>query len=202
MTLRIGITGGIASGKSTVSSCLQRWGYSVIDADVIAKDVMQKNGSAFLAVVAHFSSDILDADGEIERMKLAEIIFQDDKKRMELNQIVHPMIQAEMERQFLHAQKNGIKMVFFDVPLLFDTDSLSLPLDFVIVVTVKPDIQLQRLMERNGYTKEHALCRIQSQMPVAKKEKYADFIIYNNGTEEETEQQLKKVLEILIKRQI
>ena len=93
-------------------------------------------------------------------------------------------------------------MVFFDVPLLFDTDSLSLPLDFVIVVTVKPDIQLQRLMERNGYTKEHALCRIQSQMPVAKKEKYADFIIYNNGTEEETEQQLKKVLEILIKRQI
>ena len=94
MTLRIGITGGIASGKSTVSSCLQRWGYPVIDADVIAKDVMQKNGSAFLAVVAHFSSDILDADGEIERMKLAEIIFQDDKKRMELNQIVHPMIQA------------------------------------------------------------------------------------------------------------
>ena len=196
MTIRIGITGGIACGKSTISNWLKQWSYPVIDADAISRQVMGKNGQAFPIVVSEFSIDILDESGEINRMKLAEMIFTDEKKRERLNEIVHPIIHKRMEELYQAYQNQGEKIVFFDIPLLFEGE-MNISLDYVIVVAIRKDLQVKRLVARNGYSTAHALDRIHAQMPVEEKKKRADFVIDNEGSLENTEKQLKKVIDIL-----
>lgn len=198
MALRIGITGGIACGKSTISNWLKQWGYPVIDADVISRQVMKKNEQAFLPVVSEFSKEILDENGEINRMKLAEMIFTDKEKRNRLNEIVHPIIHKEIERLYQEYQTLGKEMIFFDIPLLFEGE-MNIDLDYVVVVAISKELQLKRLVERNGYSTAHALDRIKSQMSVEEKKRHADFVIDNEGSLENTENQLIKVIEILQK---
>lgn len=193
MTIRLGLTGGIATGKSTISNMLKQWGYPIIDADEIAKQLMRKGGQAYNKVVEAFSFEILLDNGEIDRVKLGEIIFQNDAERNRLNQIVHPTVHAEMESIYSEYARQNQPLVVFDVPLLLDGE-MKMELDYILVVAVDEQTQLERLMKRNGFTRAHAMARIHSQMSQEERVSYADFVIDNGGTLEETVNQLKKVM--------
>ena len=190
----IGVTGGIASGKSTISTMIKELGFTVVDADLAARAVVEPGEPAYNEVVATFGKEILHEDGSINRGLLGKIIFHDKEKRLQLNAIVHPAIRAYTQRQKEEAFARGEHVVFMDVPLLFE-GKLTNTVDVSLLVYVDDEIQLQRLMERNGLSKEEALARIHSQMPLAEKRALADEIINNNGTIEESRQQLMKILQ-------
>lgn len=193
MALIIGLTGGIASGKSTVSVMLKELAIPVIDADVIAKEVVQKDQPAYREIVRTFGTDILAEDLQLDRPKLGAIVFQDEEKRQLLNQIVHPAVRKEMLAQKEFFLQEGYETVVLDIPLLFESKLTSL-VDKVLLVFVDDSIQLERLMARNNFTKEEAKARIRSQMPLQEKVSLADEVINNNGTIEETKEQLLHVL--------
>ncbi|MDQ0245868.1 dephospho-CoA kinase [Bacillus fengqiuensis] len=193
MALIIGLTGGIASGKSTVSNMLKELAIPVIDADVIAKEAVQKDRPAYREIVRTFGTDILAEDLQLDRLKLGAIVFQDEKKRQLLNQIVHPAVRNEMLAQKEFFLQEGYETVVLDIPLLFESKLTAL-VDKVLLVFVDDSIQLERLMARNNFTKEEAEARIGSQMPLQEKVSLADEVINNNGTMEETKEQLLYVL--------
>lgn len=194
MTLVIGLTGGIASGKSTVSGMIRDWGYPIVDADVIAKEAVDQGKPAYDQIAAAFGGAVLKEDGAIDRQKLGSIIFQDSEKRQLLNSIVHPAVREEMLKQRDGAKANGEKAVILDIPLLFES-KLSHFADRTLLVWVSENVQLERLTGRNGYTEEEAKMRISSQMPLEEKKALADAIIDNNGTLEQTKEQLKMLFE-------
>lgn len=193
MTLVVGLTGGIASGKSTVANMFIEKGFTVIDADKEARYVVEKGKDAYVEIVKTFGEDILLPDGNIDRAKLGAIIFHDREKREKLNQIVHPAVRKEMFEKREKSIKNGEKLVVLDIPLLFESNLQSM-VDKVLLVYVDEETQIKRLMERNQYSKEEAIARIQAQMPLKKKIDLSDEIINNNGTLEETEKQLNDIL--------
>ena len=190
----IGVTGGIASGKSTVSRMIENLGFTVIDADVAARKVVEPGEEALSKIVEAFGEEILKEDGTLDRQKLGAIIFHDKEKRLKLNGIVHPAVRSYMDEQREAAFANGEEVVFMDIPLLFES-KLTKTVELSLLVFVNEDIQLQRLMERNGLSQEEALTRIQSQMPLAEKKALADEWIDNNGTIAETKGQLLAVLQ-------
>lgn len=190
----IGVTGGIASGKSTISTMIKELGFTVVDADLAARAVVEPGEPAYNEVVATFGKEILHEDGSINRGLLGKIIFHDKEKRLQLNEIVHPAIRAYTQRQKEEAFARGEHVVFMDVPLLFE-GKLTNTVDVSLLVYVDDETQLQRLMERNGLSKEEALARIHSQMPLTEKRALADEIINNNGTIEESRRQLMKILQ-------
>lgn len=170
MALIIGLTGGIASGKSTVASMLKKEGIPVIDADVESRLAVEKGEEAYDRIVNHFSKNILLEDGSINRAKLGEIIFNNNEERLKLNEIVHPAVRKRMLQKKEHAEKNGEPVIIMDIPLLFESEFTEL-VDKTLLVFVDEDIQLQRLMERNHYSRQEALARIHSQMPLTEKKK-------------------------------
>ncbi len=189
----IGLTGSIASGKSTVSNMLSKLGFPIIDADLIARIVVEKGSKTLESITESFGEEVIADDGSLHREKLGEIIFTNPSKRKQLNDIIHPAIRAEMLRQKEELIKEGHPTIVMDIPLLFES-KLSHYVDKILVVTVTEEIQLARLMARNNYSLEEAKARIQSQLPLSIKEKGADAVIYNNGTIESTEEQLNKIL--------
>jgi dephospho-CoA kinase len=190
----IGITGGIASGKSSVSQFIQtELKATVIDADLAARAVVEPGEDAYYQVIQVFGEEILQADGSINRAKLGEIIFNDKDKRLILNSIVHPAVRQEMLKQKEAAFQRGETAVFMDIPLLFESKLTSM-VDHTLLVYVDEIVQKERLMKRNGYTDAEAIARIQSQMPLAEKKILADAVIDNNGDFTETERQVKEVL--------
>lgn len=193
MALVIGLTGGIASGKSTVSNMLKEMKIPVVDADVEARLAVMKGEPAYSKIIATFGRDILLEDEEIDRQKLGSIIFHQAEKRMLLNEIVHPEVRKRMIGQVEKAKESGEEVVVLDIPLLFES-KLTYMVEKTILVYVDYDIQLQRLMERNNLRVEDAKARIQSQMPLNEKIKLADAVIDNNGTIERTKTQLINVL--------
>jgi dephospho-CoA kinase len=193
MTLVIGLTGGIASGKSTVSNMLKEMKIPVVDADVEARLAVMKGEPAYSKIIATFGRDILLEDEEIDRQKLGSIIFHQAEKRMLLNEIVHPEVRKRMIGQVEKAKESGEEVVVLDIPLLFES-KLTYMVEKTILVYVDYDIQLQRLMERNNLRVEDAKARIQSQMPLNEKIKLAVAVIDNNGTIEQTKTQLINVL--------
>ncbi|MED4299407.1 dephospho-CoA kinase [Geobacillus stearothermophilus] len=193
MAFTIGLTGGIASGKSTVSAMMRELGLPVIDADEAARAVVRPGEEAYRQIVAAFGPGILRADGEIDRAKLGAIVFNDEQQRKVLNAIVHPAVRKKMLAEKEAHIRSGAKTVVLDIPLLFES-GLTHWVDKVLVVYVDDDVQLRRLMARNGFTEEEALARIRSQWPMAEKVKRADAVIDNNGTIEETRQQLLAIL--------
>ncbi|MDP4156741.1 MAG: dephospho-CoA kinase [Bacillota bacterium] len=193
MTLVVGLTGGIASGKSTVSNMLKEMGITVIDADVESRLAVQYGEPAYKQIVDNFGEEILLPNGEIDRQKLGSIIFNDEQKRQLLNQIVHPEVRRRMNDKKDVALKNNEKIVILDIPLLFES-KLSNMVERTLLVYVERSIQLTRLMERNHLSEEEAEARIQSQMPLAEKIKLADTIINNNGQLAETKRQLEEIL--------
>ncbi|ASS92129.1 dephospho-CoA kinase [Aeribacillus composti] len=193
MTMIIGLTGGIASGKSTVSEMLKKRGIPVIDADLIAREVVEVGKKAYTEIVNAFGKEILNEDLTINRARLGSIVFQNEDKREKLNSIVHPEVRLEMKRRQEQLISEGAKAVVLDIPLLFESNLKHL-VDKVIVVYTEEKNQLERLMKRNNFSKEEALSRINAQMPLKEKVKFADAVINNDGTLEETEQQLENIL--------
>jgi dephospho-CoA kinase len=193
MALTIGLTGGIASGKSTVTEMIRGLGIPVIDADQIARDVVKAGEEAYEQIIQTFGQDILQENGEIDRAKLGAIVFYNEQERKKLNAIVHPAVRRRMLAEKEAYVQKGAKTIVLDIPLLFESE-LTHFIDKIIVVYVDDDIQLERLMKRNGFSEEEALARIRSQMPLHEKVKKADAVINNNGTIEETKQQLLQIL--------
>lgn len=193
MTLTIGLTGGIASGKSTVAHMLKELGIPVIDADIIAREVVEIGEEAYVQIIETFGNDILQENGEIDRAKLGAIVFHDEEKRKQLNAIVHPAVRKKMMAQKEEYMNSGEQTVVLDIPLLLESKLTHL-VDKIMVVYVDESVQLERLMKRNGFSSEEAIARIRSQMPLAEKVAYADAVIDNNGTIEKTREQLLHIL--------
>lgn len=193
MTLIIGLTGGIASGKSTVSRMLSERGLPIIDADVEARLAVQKGEKAHREIINEFGSSILDSAGEIDRVKLGGIIFNDEDKRRLLNGIVHPEVRKRMMEKRDESVLRGERGVILDIPLLFES-KLEYMVDKIILVFVNEETQFRRLMARNSLKETEAMARIQSQMPLKDKINLADRVIDNNGTTEETGRQLQHIL--------
>ncbi len=194
MSLTIGLTGGIASGKSTVSKMFAQMGITVIDADIEARLAVEKGEKAYNDIVQYFGDEILHQDGSINRAKLGAIVFNNDEKRQALNSFVHPSVRNRMLAKKEQAEKEGAAVIVLDIPLLFESN-LQYMADKVILVYVDESTQLQRLMKRNGLSEEEARARISSQMPLKDKIKLADYVIDNNGGVEETGRQLKQILD-------
>lgn len=173
----VGLTGGIASGKSTVSRLFREAGAFVIDADEIAHAVIRRGAPAYDGVVEAFGAVILDKKGEIDRKRLGEIVFNDARRRERLNQLVHPHVyaQAEKEKRAI-AAAHPEAVILFDVPLLIET-GVHREMDRVIVVYVDRATQIDRLIQRDGLTREEAERRIDAQMPLDEKRRFADEII-------------------------
>ncbi|WP_017797272.1 dephospho-CoA kinase [Oceanobacillus kimchii] len=194
MTVVIGLTGGIASGKSTVSSMFQAKNFPVIDADLIAREVVEPGERAYDQVVEAFGKEIIKDDHKINRPKLGSIIFTDEDKRKQLNAIVHPAVRSRMLSIRDDYIKKGMPCIVLDIPLLFESNLTHL-VDKTLVVYVDEDVQLSRLMKRNGYSEKEASDRIKAQMPLKEKANLADIFIDNNHSIEETKVQLDQVLQ-------
>jgi dephospho-CoA kinase len=189
----IGLTGSIASGKSTVSRMLKKKGFPIVDADEIARIVVEFGSPVLLEISRIFGQDVLQKDGSLNREKLGERIFSNADERQLLNSIIHPAIRKEMLRQKEQWISMGSNTVILDIPLLFESKLQSF-VDKIIVVSVTPEIQKQRLMVRNVLSEEEAEARISSQLPMEEKERDADAVLHNNGTVEQTEEQLDRIL--------
>jgi len=189
----IGLTGGIASGKSTVSNMLKTKGFTIVDADIAARKVVEPGELAYEQIIEAFGEGILLKDLTIDRKKLGALIFADEALRMKLNSIVHPAVRAWMTREKDRAIENGKKTVFLDIPLLFES-RLTYMVERTILVYVDEETQLKRLMARNGLSEKEAQMRIRAQMPLSEKKALADAVLDNNGSLEETKQQLEKIV--------
>ncbi|WP_068619896.1 dephospho-CoA kinase [Paenibacillus tuaregi] len=188
--MNIGLTGGIATGKSTVSQMLVKRGALLIDADIVAREVMLPGHPVLDAVVAHFGQAMLLPDGTLNRKKLGEHIFAHKEERKVLEGITHPAIRAEMRSRAaaLESQHPG-KLIVSDIPLLYETGQGD-SFDEVMVVYIPREMQLSRLMKRNDLTREEALARISAQMDIEEKKRLADIVIDNSLGLEHTEQQI------------
>ena len=193
MTSIIGLTGGIASGKSTVSQLLVQKGFAVVDADVAARTVVEPGEPAYEKIIEAFGQNVLNEDGTINRGELGAIIFHDEEQRKILNEIVHPAVRAQMLAEKDAAFSNGKKSVIMDIPLLFESN-LTWMVDKTAVVYVDKETQLERLMERNSLSEAEALARIQSQMSLEKKKELAQAVLDNRGTIEQTVLQLDELI--------
>ncbi|MFN7250688.1 MAG: dephospho-CoA kinase [Anaerobacillus sp.] len=189
----IGLTGGIASGKSTVSNLIKLEGIPVVDADLIAREVVEKGETAYEQIVKVFGTEILTVDGTLDRKKLGSIVFSDEHKRFLLNDIVHPAIRVRMQEKIEQWKQEGFKTIVLDIPLLYESKLTNL-VEKVIVVYVDQQLQKERLKNRDQYSDEEALSRINAQLPLKEKITYADEVIHNNGSLDETKNQLLTIL--------
>lgn len=191
----LGLTGGIASGKSTVSNIFKKYGIYIADADKIAKELGNRE-DVIDEIGEKISKIVIDKNGIVDRAKLKEIVFSDKSKLEILNKIYHPKIREEFKKIKLNSSKNDI--IIFDVPLLFETGMYTL-CDKNILVYVNEDIQIERLIARDGITKELAKKIIDSQMSLDEKKSKSDILIENNDSLEELEKKVemvyKKILE-------
>lgn len=191
--LILGITGNIASGKSTVAGGFARLGAALVDADQLARDVVASGSPVLDQLAERFGDDILREDGQLDREKLSAIIFADPEARQELNRIMHPAIgQLAIERLQKLKKKPGIPLVVYEAPLLFEAGAEG-RVDQVLVVKIDSQVQLARLMQREGLDEDAARLRIDSQMPQDEKLARADYVIDNSGTVEEVLEQVKEL---------
>jgi dephospho-CoA kinase len=196
MAVIVGLTGGIASGKSTVTGMLRARGVEVIDADKIAREVVEPGTDGLAEVVATFGAQVLAADGTLDRAKLGARVFGDAAARAQLNSILHPRIGMLMWQRAEEASAAGHSWVVYDAALLVE-NKIHLMLDSLIVVSATPEVQLERVMARDGLSREDASARIASQLPLADKVAAADYVIHNDGALEQTEAQVEAMYEAI-----
>ncbi|MDP4170944.1 MAG: dephospho-CoA kinase [Bacillota bacterium] len=201
MSLIVGLTGGIASGKSTVSNMISEMGIRVIDADIEARLAVEEGEPAYHKIIEEFGTDIVAATGDLDRQKLGNLIFHNKEKRLRLNEIVHPEVRRRMNEQKESAIRKGEKIVVLDIPLLFESE-LTYMVDKTILVYVDLPVQLQRLCARNSLSEHEARARVDAQMPLAEKIHLADATINNNGTVEETKSQLMNIMNAWLEENI
>lgn len=192
----IGLTGGIASGKSTVSKILRQRGLPVVDADELARDAIIHGSEGYKNVVKAFGMDVLNKDGTLNRESLAEIVFTDKSQLEKLENIIHPIVREKTKKLKQSLKSQGYKMAFYDVPLLFEKNMESM-FDKIVVVYSRMDQQIERLKSRNNMTKEQAVNRILNQVSMDDKIKKCDFVVDNTSDHENLENQITKLLEDL-----
>lgn len=181
MALRIGLTGGIGSGKSTVAAMLAAAGAAVIDADAIARSVTATGGAAIEAITREFGPDFITAAGALDRDRMRGLAYADATARKRLEAIVHPLVGQETERQSAQALAGGSRCLVFDIPLLVEGGRWRQRLDQVLVVDCPEETQVARVMARSGLTREAVLAIIASQASRAQRLAAADVVIYNEG---------------------
>ena len=200
MPFIIGLTGGIASGKSTVSRHLTQLGAFIIDADLIAREVVARGSQGLEAIVEAFGEEMLDAHSELDRAKLGALIFQDSDARARLNQITHPRIAQRMMELAMEAERErGHAWVIYDAALLVE-NNIHAMLTALIVVSCEREVQLQRLMTRDGFSEEEARARIEAQLPLEEKVRVADHVIDNSGSLDHTLAQTSALYDELERR--
>jgi dephospho-CoA kinase len=197
MTVMIGLSGGIGSGKSTVARLLAERGAEVIDADAIVHE-LQAPGTPLVREIAEaFGPGVLDEHGALDRAALGDIVFRDADARKRLNDLVHPKVGAEFARRVQAARAAGVQLLVLDIPLLFEGRragtgaSASMPFDATVLVYASEETQIARQMARDGCSRDEAVRRIRAQMPLAEKRALADYVIENDGPLEETERQVE-----------
>jgi len=189
----IGLTGSICTGKSTVSKMFESLGARIIDADLIARDVVRKGSPVLQKIAEEFGRGILLEDGNLDREKLGKIVFADPEKLQKLNSLTHPeIIRIIMEERKRLAHAHPDDVIILDAPLLYET-GLQQFVEKVIVVSASRENQMERLLKRNNISPEDAQNRINSQMPIEEKARRADFVIDGNSSISETLKQVKKV---------
>lgn len=193
MPFILGLTGGIATGKSTVSHFFKEYGIPVVDADVGAREVVQPGAPALKKIREIFGNQVFLESDELDREKLGKIIFDNEKKREQLNECLKEDIQKWILNEKNCLIKEGYNLIVLDIPLLFEAQ-YDKEVDEVMVVGVDAKTQLDRLMQRNQLSLEEAQARIDAQMPLEEKMKKADRVIENNGTKRETREQVLKWL--------
>ena len=189
----VGLTGGISSGKSTVSSYLKQLKIPVIDADEVARKVVEPNSQGAREIRKTFGSDVFEEDGSLNRQKLGALIFSNAENRQKLDDLLQPLIKIMILDEIEEYRQKGETMIVLDLPLLFEKHYEKL-CEEIIVVYVPRELQLERLMRRNQYTKQEALSRIDSQLSIEEKRKRATVLLDNQGTVQQLYQQVEQWL--------
>ena len=192
----IGLTGGIASGKSAVSQILHELGVQIVDADQIARDVVAKGSTGLNAVINAFGTGVLLGDGTLDRKALGALVFHDENKRKELNAILHPLIAKESAARLMKLAATGVAYAIYDAALLVE-NGIHKNMAATIVVAADEAVQISRLCERDGISEEEAKARIGAQLPLASKVAVADYVISNDGTLDELRRQTIQVNDAL-----
>ena len=194
----LGLTGGIATGKSLVARTFQELGAVVVDADELAHQVTAPGEPALEEIREAFGPQVFTPSGQLDRRALGRVVFGNAELRRRLEQIVHPRVRERLEEVVARLKATEVPLIVLEIPLLFETGEPLLRLiDRVVVVTAPEAVQLQRLMARNGFTDEEARARIGAQMPLALKVARADYVIDNGGSPEETRRQVEHLWEAL-----
>ena len=199
--LNVGLTGGIATGKSTVVRMLVEEGARVIDHDGLVHALQEPGQPVWLRIVEAFGRDILDTEERIDRKKLGALVFVDEERRKLLEGIVHPAVLEEGRRQREEiVREDAQAIILSDIPLLLEV-GMQDQFDLVLLVYAPPELQIQRVMKRNNLTREEAIARLKSQMPIDEKLKFAHLVIRNDGTMRELEKRVDEVWQDLLSRE-
>ncbi|HUV03550.1 MAG TPA: dephospho-CoA kinase [Armatimonadota bacterium] len=188
----IGLTGGVATGKTTVAGMFKALGAKVLSADEIVHEMLQPGSNVWSAIVDEFGDGILGEDGRIDRRKLAETVFSDTEKRLRLEAITHPPVLEFLAAEAERFRNTGQGVLMLEIPLLVETASLGL-VDKVLVVSAEQDTQIRRLQKRYSLTREEAKLRIRSQLPMSEKIKHADWVVSTEGALRSTREQVERV---------
>jgi len=196
--LLVGLTGGIATGKSTVSALLRQLGGEIIDADLLAREVVEPGQPALTQIVTEFGRDLLTAAGELDRKKLGAIVFANPERRLRLEAITHPAIRDRfLTRLDDLAERGFVGLVVFDAAVMIESGNYK-NMDRLVVVVTDDATQMARLLARDGTDDAENRRKISSQMPLAEKAKLADYVIDNSGTREATAEQVRRVFAALM----
>lgn len=192
MTRTIALTGGIGTGKSTVTGLLRELGATVIDADQAVRDVQAKGSEGLARMVEEFGPSILKEDGELDRPRMASIAFTDPDARRRLEEIVHPLVRSRMAELHGEALRRGERVIVHDIPLLFEARSPT-GFDAVVVVAAPPELAVARLVEQRGMADDEARARIAAQMPIEEKRRRATHVIDNDGSPEDLREKVERL---------
>jgi dephospho-CoA kinase len=191
-----GLTGGIGSGKSTAAALFRERGVPVVDADELAREAVALGSAGLAEVVSAFGPQIRAADGSLDRKQLGALVFADPEARKRLNAITHPIVRRLSQERFATLDSQGVTLAGYDVPLLFEV-GLDAVLRPIVVVVAREATQLERILARDGISEEAARERMAAQLPLAEKQKRADYVLYNNGTPEALGAQVDALLDKL-----
>ena len=198
--LKVGLTGGLASGKTFVAAVLEQLGCRVFSSDRLGHEAIKSDGEAFDRVIEEFGNGILGADGEIDRGRLGKIVFADEAKLKKLNSLVHPYVLKRQESIFARiASQNSDSIVVCEAAIMIETGSYS-RYNCIVVAVCSPELQVRRYCEREGVSTADALARLAVQIPIEEKREYADYVIETAGTKQETKRQVSTVHQKLLQR--
>lgn len=194
--IKIGLTGGIGTGKSTVSKILSSEGFKIIDADIVSRNVLEKNPRILDIIRTQFGSGFFDWRGEFRRREFGNHIFRFPKQRIKYEGIIIPYIKEEIENEFRRYEKKGEKIVILDAPTLIE-NNLHSEMDYVVLVVADNSVQIKRIINRDKLTKSDAVSRINSQMSIEQKKEFANVLIDNNGDLMDTQKQVYDLIDFI-----